>query len=98
MFVLIGSLLLCSVEPSFAQQSGTITYTYSGPNNGVICADLSPATVVRTENGKSTTYVHTNPDNYSSTTVITLPDGGTQTVLARNTTLYSDIVKDSGNI
>jgi YD repeat-containing protein len=80
---------------------GTISYAYSGGSNGINC-DGSPATLARTENGQTTTYVHTTKDaNYHASTTETLPDGGTETFLfsggayAAANTLYSDVVKDS---
>ena len=38
---------------------GTITYTYSGGNNGINCADGSPATLTRTTPDGTWSYVHT---------------------------------------
>ena len=83
---------------------GTISYAYSGGSNGINCADGSPATLTRTENGQTTTYVHTTINaNYQASTVETLADGGTETFLFSGpvyggnvaTTLYSDVVADS---
>jgi RHS repeat-associated protein len=87
---------------------GAVSYTYSGGSNGINCLDGSPATMTRTENGQTTTYVHTTINaNYQASTVETLPDGGRETFLFSGhvfggnvaTTLYSDVVTDStGNI
>ncbi len=82
---------------------GTITYAYSGPNNGINCQDASPYTLTRTENGRTDSYTRTiNTSTNVDTTVETLALGGTETYLSYHTNptayLYSDIVKDSGGI
>src|SRR5258707_9137659 len=78
---------------------GTINYTYSGPNNGYECGN--GWTVARAENGKTTTYAHSfyaGYPNLNNQTLITLPLGGTETVLADfYGTTFSDIIKDTSN-
>jgi hypothetical protein len=84
---------------------GTISYTYSGGSNGINCVDGTPATLARTENGQTATYVHTptSTTTYHASTVETLPDGGTETflftgglyTLPNADELYSDVVADS---
>lgn len=58
---------------------GTITYAYSGPNNGINCADGSPATLTRTTPDGQWTYAH-SVSGTSGTTTVTDPKGN-QTVV-----------------
>src|SRR6185312_1608334 len=64
---------------------GKINYTYTGPNNGIICADGSTAGLTRTlthgtTTDTTTTYARSNPSGAAWTTTVT--DGtGNQEVI-----------------
>ncbi|MGH9359689.1 MAG: RHS repeat domain-containing protein, partial [Terriglobia bacterium] len=58
---------------------GTITYAYSGANNGIICADGSAATLTRTTPDGTWTYAHSESGT-AWTTTVTDPQGN-QTVV-----------------
>jgi len=53
---------------------GQITYTYSGGNNGIVCADGSTATLTRTTPDGTWTYAHSESGT-AWTTLITDPQG-----------------------
>ncbi|MGA8026815.1 MAG: hypothetical protein WB992_06685, partial [Bryobacteraceae bacterium] len=53
---------------------GTITYTYSGGNNGIVCADGSAATLTRTTPDGTWTYAHSESGS-AWTTTVTDPQG-----------------------
>ncbi len=70
---------------------GTIAYSYTGGNNGIVCADGSTAGLTRTLNpGGQWTYTRTGSGNQWTTTVTTPPDPtvGNKTVI--------NFAKDSG--
>jgi RHS repeat-associated protein len=52
---------------------GTITYTYTGGNNGILCADGSTATLARTTPDGTWTYAQVKGSGAASTTTITAP-------------------------
>ena len=53
---------------------GTITYSYSGANNGITCADGSAATLTRATPDGTWTYAHTEPASPAPwTTTVTDP-------------------------
>jgi RHS repeat-associated protein len=52
---------------------GTITYAYSGGNNGINCADGSAATLTRTTPDGAWTYAQVKNTGAASTTTITAP-------------------------
>lgn len=53
---------------------GTISYSYSGPNNGVTCADGSISTLTRTTPDGTWTYAHSESGS-AWTTLVTDPQG-----------------------
>ncbi len=57
----------------------TITYSYSGGSGGINCQDGSPATLTRTVNGQTWTYVHSVGSNSVGTTTVTDPAGNVTT-------------------
>ncbi len=59
---------------------GTITYNYTGGNNGIICADGSTATLTRTTPDGTWTYAQAKGTGAASTTTITDPQNN-QTVI-----------------
>src|SRR5262249_10140317 len=59
---------------------GTISYSYSGGNNGIICADGSTATLTRTTPDGAWTYAQVKGSGSASTTTITDPQNN-QTVI-----------------
>ncbi|MCU1285654.1 MAG: repeat-associated core domain protein [Acidobacteriales bacterium] len=50
---------------------GTITYTYSGGSNGIICADGSTSGLTRQTPDGTTTYARSNPSGTQWTTTVT---------------------------
>ncbi len=54
---------------------GTITYNYTGGNNGIICADGSTATLTRTTPDGTWTYAQVKNAGAASTTTVTDPQG-----------------------
>jgi RHS repeat-associated protein len=59
---------------------GTITYNYTGGNNGIICADGSAATLTRTTPDGTWTYAQVKNAGAASTTTVTDPQSN-QTVI-----------------
>src|SRR5713226_4938587 len=59
---------------------GTISYAYSGGNNGIICADGSAATLTRTTPDGTWTYAQVKNTGAASTTTVTDPQNN-QTVV-----------------
>lgn len=59
---------------------GTISYTYTGPNNGLICADGTAAGLTRTTPDGTWTYTRAIGPGAASTTTISDPQGN-QTVI-----------------
>jgi hypothetical protein len=52
-------------------QGGVVSYTYLGANNGIVCADGTPAGLTRTITGSTRTYVRSSITSFSSHTDIT---------------------------
>jgi RHS repeat-associated protein len=52
---------------------GTISYSYSGGNNGINCSDGSAATLTRTTPDGTWTYAHVKGTGAASTTTVTAP-------------------------
>jgi RHS repeat-associated protein len=78
---------------------GTITYQYLGSYGGTGC-NGSPMLLFRTENGQTTSFNRTLQTGTYGTyvqTIITLPFGGTETILSllAGNQVYSDVIKDS---
>ena len=59
---------------------GTISYTYSGGNNGVVCADGSTATLTRTTPDGAWTYAQVKGSGAASTTTVTDPQSNVTTI------------------
>jgi RHS repeat-associated protein len=59
---------------------GTITYAYSGGNNGINCADGSTATLTRTTPDGTWTYAQVKGSGAASTTTVTDPQGNVSTI------------------
>jgi RHS repeat-associated protein len=59
---------------------GTITYTYSGGNNGINCIDGSTATLTRATPDGTWTYAQVKGSGAASTTTVTDPQGNVTTI------------------
>jgi len=59
---------------------GTISYTYTGPNNGINCADGSAMGLIRTTPDGTWTYTRTLGSGAASTTTMTDPQGNVTVV------------------
>jgi RHS repeat-associated protein len=55
---------------------GTISYSYAGPNNGIVCTDGSTATLTRTTPDSTTPWTYAHSESGTAwTTLITDPQG-----------------------
>ena len=59
---------------------GVISYTYSGANNGITCADGSVATLGRSTPDGNWTYAQVKGSGAASTTTVTDPQGNVTTI------------------
>jgi hypothetical protein len=59
---------------------GTISYSYSGGNNGINCADGSSATLTRATPDGTWTYAQVKGSGAASTTTVTDPQGNVTTI------------------
>ena len=79
--------------------SGVVTFTYTGGVNGMSCTTGTAPVFSRIENGLTTSFTRTIINSNTQTqTVVTLPFGGTETIVANivGNQVVSDVLTDSG--
>jgi RHS repeat-associated protein len=78
--------------------NGVVTFAYTGGVNGMSCTTGTAPLFSRTENGLTTSFTRTFINSNTQTqTVVTLPFGGTETIVANlvGNQVVSDVLKDS---